>query len=417
MKEFTGTGTHPISVIATVSNLNHVNKRLYSARGEHLFQTVVTLPQLESGDRMAFLRHLCHQMSCSKRIDWAKFATLTEGYAIGDLVQLAEKAIFIAFREQTSPKFATMTEAHLHDALQVTNSYCLQGIEQRNDNDSDDNDNGDDIPGLESAVEVLEEVIMWPARFPGIFQVSICSSDSDWLLQLFQRLQDSPLRNQAGVLLYGPPGTGKTYLVGRLARTWGLRLISVKGPELLAKYIGQSEENVRNLFDRARKMRPCVLFFDEFDSLAPRRGHDSTGVTDRVVNQLLTELDGVESLHGVTVIGATSRPELLDPALLRSGRIDRLVECHLPNAGARLSIYQHLCAAITLAEDVDLKVLASRSDQFTGADIKSVITSANMGAIKEFLATHSVRIWFGLIRRWACESNNNAICCVTLGYT
>ena len=107
-------------------------------------------------------------------------------------------------------------------------------------------------------------------------------------------------------------------------------MISVKGPELLAKYIGQSEENVRNLFDRARSAKPCVLFFDEFDSLAPRRGHDSTGVTDRVVNQLLTELDGVEGLQGVTVIGATSRPELLDPALLRSGRIDRLVECTLP---------------------------------------------------------------------------------------
>lgn len=119
--------------------------------------------------------------------------------------------------------------------------------------------------------------------------------------------------------------------VSKLAKTWNLRMISVKGPELLAKYIGQSEENVRNLFDRARSAKPCVLFFDEFDSLAPRRGHDSTGVTDRVVNQLLTELDGVEGLQGVTVIGATSRPELLDPALLRSGRIDRLVECSLPD--------------------------------------------------------------------------------------
>lgn len=206
----------------------------------------------------------------------------------------------------------------LAGALDVTNSYCLQGIEnhkhQQQSDDLDENDDvpGDQIPGLENAIDVFQEVLMWPSRFPKIFE-------------------SSPLRNQAGILLFGPPGTGKTYLVSKLAKTWNLRMISVKGPELLAKYIGQSEENVRILFDRARSAKPCVLFFDEFDSLAPRRGHDSTGVTDRVVNQLLTELDGVEGLQGVTVIGATSRPELLDPALLRSGRIDRLVECGLPS--------------------------------------------------------------------------------------
>lgn len=158
------------------------------------------------------------------------------------------------------------------ESLKITNAYCLQGIEQNGapqngtsdsngvaagEEDDDENDIGGkadkskQIAGLESVVTVLEEVLIWPAKYPTIFE-------------------QSPLRNQAGVLLFGAPGTGKTYLVSRLAKLWQLRLISVKGPELLAKYIGQSEENVRNLFDRAKSARPCVLFFDEFDSLAPK---------------------------------------------------------------------------------------------------------------------------------------------------
>lgn len=363
IKEFTK--DNPVTVIATASNLANLNKRVYHSRGEHLFQYVVKLPELELTDRETVLKKLCHQIGCSKKINWTKLSTLTEGYTLGDLVQLAEKAIFCAFR--SNPKFPAMTEAILMEALRITSSYCLQGVQNNAlDDEQKEEEATDELPGLEKAVEVMEEVIMWPTKYLSIFE-------------------DSPLRNQAGILLYGPPGTGKTFLVSQLVRAWNLRMISVKGPELLAKYIGQSEENVRALFEKARNTRPCVLFFDEFDSLAPRRGHDSTGVTDRVVNQLLTELDGVESLQGVTVIGATSRPELLDPALLRSGRIDRFVECWLPNAGARLSIFQNMCSSLQLASDVDLKAFASQSDNFTGADIKSVIVSANMAAVKELL--------------------------------
>lgn len=139
------------------------------------------------------------------------------------------------------------------------------------------------------------------------------------------------MRIQSGLLLYGPPGTGKTVLAAAAAKQCGLRLISVKGPELLSKYIGASEQSVRDVFEKAQSAKPCILFFDEFDSLAPRRGHDSTGVTDRVVNQILTQLDGVESLNGVCVLAATSKPELLDPALLRPGRLDKQIFCPLPD--------------------------------------------------------------------------------------
>lgn len=268
-----------------------------------------------------------------------------------------------------------ITNETLLNSMKTTNAYSLQGIEnniklEECDDENAETENLNKFAGLESVVTVFEEVLIWPTKFPEIFE-------------------QSPLRNQAGILLYGPPGTGKTFLVSQLSRIWNLRMISVKGPELLAKFIGQSEENVRNLFDRARNAKPCVLFFDEFDSIAPRRGHDSTGVTDRVVNQLLTELDGVEELKGVIVVAATSRPDLLDPALLRSGRIDRLVQCALPTREARFNIFTSLVQAssLKLLKNVNFKFFCDeKSDNYTGADIKSILVSANMIAVKECIA-------------------------------
>lgn len=142
-------------------------------------------------------------------------------------------------------------------------------------------------------------------------------------------------------------------------------------------------------FYRAKNSKPCVIFFDEFDSLAPRRGHDSTGVTDRVVNQLLTELDGVKSLEGVFVLGATSRPDLLDPALLRSGRIDRIVQCKMPNAQERVKIIESICKNLTMAKDIKVNLIAKKTNNFTGADLKSLLTTANMMAIEEFIQANS----------------------------
>jgi peroxin-1 len=159
------------------------------------------------------------------------------------------------------------------------------------------------IGGLQNIKKSIVEALIWPVKYQ----------------KLYKRLH---MKQSAGVLLYGPSGCGKTLLASALAYESKLNFISVKGPELLSKYIGNSEQNVRELFNRAEKAKPCVIFFDEFDSLAPKRGHDSTGVTDRVVNQLLTQLDGIEQLDGVYLLAATSRPDLIDQALLRPGRVD-----------------------------------------------------------------------------------------------
>lgn len=374
LEDFTHDYGNLVSVLVTVSKLSNLNKVLHRSFGYYLFKNVVKIPNLESEDRRELFKRLllygASDVKIDKNLDWEKYVRLTEGYQIGDICQFADRVIFFAVKENY--KSPLLTEELMNKSLAISNQHCLEGIRTEAIDGEENVDLTEKIPGMDSVVETLEEVLIWPTKFPKIFQ-------------------NSPLRNQAGILLFGAPGTGKGFIVSQITKRWNLRMISIKGPELLAKYIGQSEENVRNLFEKAKSAKPCVLFFDEFDSLAPRRGHDSTGVTDRVVNQLLTELDGVKSLEGVSIICATSRPDLIDPALLRSGRIDRLVECQLPNTNGRFEILKWLTKSITMDSTIDLKALAIKLDNFSGADIKSILTTANMNAIEEELRRNDGR--------------------------
>lgn len=221
-----------------------------------------------------------------------------------------------------------------------------------------------DVGGLHSVKNILLDTILLPVRHP----------------RLFAQL---PLKPANSVLLYGMPGTGKTILVEAIAHESGLNFIGVKGPELLSKYIGASEQSVRDLFARAQTAAPCLLFFDEFDSLAPRRGHDSTGVTDRIVNQMLTLLDGLEEMRrDVYILAATSRPDLIDLALLRPGRFDRCLQCDLPDEQDRLEILSSLTKHVSLEPEVELKELATRTDNFTGADLQAFVYNAYLVALK-----------------------------------
>jgi peroxin-1 len=195
---------------------------------------------------------------------------------------------------------------------------------------------------------------------------------------------------RSGILLYGYPGCGKTLIASAVAKECGLNFLSIKGPELLNKYIGASEKSVRDLFDRATSARPCILFFDEFDSIAPRRGHDSTGVTDRVVNQLLTQMDGAEGLEGVYVLAATSRPDLIDPALLRPGRLDKSVFCDMPDDQERLQILEALCAKVHVDGDVQLDSVARACVGYCGADLQALLHNAHLLAVHESLDTFHI---------------------------
>jgi SpoVK/Ycf46/Vps4 family AAA+-type ATPase len=215
-----------------------------------------------------------------------------------------------------------------------------------------------DIGGHEEIKRTLLKTLKWPTLYPRIFS-------------------QSPLRPRTGILLYGYPGCGKTLLASSLARECNLNLITVNGPELLNKYIGESEKSTRDVFLSARKAKPCLLFFDEFESIAPRRGGD--GVTDRVVNQILTEVDGAEGLEGVYVIGATTRPDLIDPALLRPGRLDKRVFVGMLDEKGRREVLARG------GSGVDWGVVAKMTEGFSGADLVSLVASAQLLAIHETL--------------------------------
>ncbi|KAL8851821.1 MAG: hypothetical protein Q9221_003247 [Calogaya cf. arnoldii] len=227
------------------------------------------------------------------------------------------------------------------------------------------------IGGLHTTRRILLETLQYPTLYAPIFA-------------------QCPLRLRSGILLYGYPGCGKTLLASAIAGECNLNFISVKGPEILNKYIGASEKSVRDLFERAESARPCVLFFDEFDSIAPKRGHDSTGVTDRVVNQLLTQMDGAEGLNGVYVLAATSRPDLIDPALLRPGRLDKSILCDLPNFEDRLDILKAIISKnLKVAPEMmterrgGLYEVAERTEGYSGADLQAVVYNAHLEAIHD----------------------------------
>jgi transitional endoplasmic reticulum ATPase len=226
-----------------------------------------------------------------------------------------------------------------------------------------------DIGGLPEAKQELKEAVEWPVKYPMLFK------------------QGGAMLPK-GILLYGPPGTGKTMLAKAVATESEANFISVKGPEFMSKWVGESEKAVRETFRKAKQAAPCIIFFDEIDSIAPIRsaGSDSH-VTERVISQMLSEIDGLEELHNITVIAATNRPDIIDPALLRPGRIDRLIYVMPPDRDSRLEIFKVHTAKTPLDVDVDLETLADDTNDFTGADISSVCNEATILAIREYVTS------------------------------
>ena len=223
----------------------------------------------------------------------------------------------------------------------------------------------EDVGDLERVKQELKEAVEWPLKYP----------------DGFKRLGIRPPR---GILLYGPPGTGKTLLAKAVATESEANFISVKGPEVLSKWVGESEKAIREIFRKAREASPCIIFFDELDAIAPRRGmHTDAGVTDRIVNQLLTEMDGIQILKDVVVIGATNRPDILDPGLLRPGRFDRVIYVPPPDVEGRYQILQIHTKNMPLADDVDLRKIAELTEGYTGADLEAVCREAALTAARE----------------------------------
>ncbi|KAL7340906.1 P-loop containing nucleoside triphosphate hydrolase protein [Rhodotorula toruloides] len=362
--------SRPIVLIATAQGSTSLHPLLSST---HLLGETVSLRGPDKTARRDILNVLVKAKTSSSdlmapKLNYASIAAVTEGYLPADLRDLVDRAVQqAAIRSMSSPP------APSSSALELTAddfSAAQQGfvpLSLRDVKLQKSEVQWADIGGLTEARKTLRETLEWPTKYGAIFA-------------------SCPLRLRSGLLLYGYPGCGKTLLASAVAKECGLNFISVKGPEILNKYIGASEKSVRDLFERAQAAKPCILFFDEFDSIAPKRGHDSTGVTDRVVNQMLTQMDGAEGLDGVYVLAATSRPDLIDPALLRPGRLDKSVLCDMPNEQDRLEIMESAARKIHLSSSVSLARYAAQTAGFSGADLQALIYNAHLDAIHATIA-------------------------------
>ena len=318
------------------------------------------------------------QFAVDRELDFLDVAGQTDGYVPADLVLLVSRAqnealIRVVGEGSDQNSRVALTKSDFQNSLKDFTPASLRNVTLQTSKTTFDS-----IGGLHETRKVLLETLQYPTTYAPIFA-------------------QCPLRLRSGLLLYGYPGCGKTLLASAVAGECGLNFISVKGPEILNKYIGASEKSVRDLFERAESARPCVLFFDEFDSIAPKRGHDSTGVTDRVVNQLLTQMDGAEGLSGVYVLAATSRPDLIDPALLRPGRLDKSLLCDMPSFEDRFDILQALSKKLSIADTIlksfddrrSLSEVARRTAGYSGADLQAVIYNAHLEAIHDVLGDHN----------------------------
>ncbi|CAH0382429.1 unnamed protein product [Bemisia tabaci] len=357
-----------IIVIATAGSSAKLNEEIMPVHGIPVFSVVFEIPELTKENRIQILKSFLPQKILEQgfNVDFESLASKTENYAIQDFSDLCQKIKFVAWKEGGFKKDHFVSDDHIQEAVKAIVPLSLRDVNLKRE----EKISWSDIGGMSRIKQILTEHLIWPVKYPQIFM-------------------QNPSKNLSGILLYGMPGTGKTMIASSLVTECRINFISIKGPELLSKFIGASEEGVRNIFKKAESAKPCILFFDEFDSLAPRRGQDNTGVTDRVVNQLLTQLDGVESLEGVTVVAATSRPDLIDPALLRPGRLYPLIHCPLPTEDERLQILQVLSAELPLASDIDLCAIAHSSENFTGADLRGLLFTAQMNAIDEITNSES----------------------------
>ncbi len=308
-----------------------------------------------------------------KDVDLDAFASITHGFVGADLTALAKESAMKALRrylpeinlqEETIPESVLermeVTRQDFDDALKEIQPSALREIMVEIPNVK-----WEDIGALEEVKAELKQAIEWPLKNASAFK-------------------EMGIRPPRGVLLYGPPGTGKTLLAKAIATESQANFISVKGPELVSKWVGESEKGIRQVFKKARQVAPVVVFFDELDSIASARGSmGDSGVTERMVNQLLTELDGIESMKDVVFVGATNRPDLIDPGLMRPGRIDKVIEVKAPNERAREEILKVHTRGVPLHKTVSIADLAKRTHGFSGADLANLIREAALLTLQE----------------------------------
>jgi transitional endoplasmic reticulum ATPase len=316
-------------------------------------------------------------MPLEQDIDLKSYAKVTHGFVGADLEMVAKEAAMRSLR-RIIPEInlkETKIPANVLNKIKITNQDFDDALKDVHPSAMREvlvqkpNIGWYDIGGINNVKEELKEAIEWPLKHADLFT-------------------KADIKPPKGILLYGLPGTGKTLLAKAVASTSESNFISIKGPELLSKWVGESEKGIREIFRKARQAAPCVIFFDEIDAIAPRRSGTNGGdshVTERLVSQMLTEIDGLEDLKGVVIIGATNRPDIIDEALLRPGRFDRLLEIPIPDKDARKQILQIHLKRKPLGADVNIDKLVDLTDRYTGAEIEALVNAAAIAAVREYI--------------------------------
>ncbi len=359
-----------VIVIAATNRPNALDPAL---RRPGRFDREIEIPLPDKQGRLEILQIHTRGMPLAKDVDLVKLAEITHGYTGADLAALVREAALHALRrylpkidldsEDIPVEVLESMEVRMEDFLAAYKEIVPSGLREIYVEIPEVS--WDDIGGLEEVKLELRQSVEWPLKYP----------------EMFKRIGIKPPR---GILLYGPPGTGKTLLAKAVATESGANFIAVRGPEILSKWVGESEKAVREIFRKARLYAPVVIFFDEIDSIAPARGFSADSrVTERIVSQLLTEMDGISRIDNVVVIAATNRPDILDPALLRPGRFDKIIYVPPPDLNSRLEILKIHTRYTPLAEDVDLYEIAQRTEGYSGADLEALVREAAMRALKE----------------------------------
>jgi len=361
-----------VIVIAATNRPNSIDPAL---RRFGRFDREIDIGIPDATGRLEILHIHTKNMKLSEEVDLEQIASETHGYVGSDLAALSTEAALQCIREKMDLidieddtidaavlESMAVTQDHFRTALGLSNPSALRETVVEVPTVT-----WEDIGGLENVKRELKETVQYPVEHP----------------DKFKKFGMEPSK---GVLFYGPPGCGKTLLAKAIANECQANFISIKGPELLTMWFGESEANVREIFDKARGAAPCVLFFDELDSIARSRGGsygDAGGAGDRVINQILTEMDGMSQKKNVFIIGATNRPDIIDPAILRPGRLDQLIYIPLPDFPSRVSILRSVLRKSPVAKDVDLEYLAEKTHGFSGADLTEICQRACKLAIRE----------------------------------
>jgi transitional endoplasmic reticulum ATPase len=366
-----------VVVIGATNRINAIDPAL---RRPGRFDREIELGVPDRNGRLEILQIHTRGMPLDKDVNLEKLADISHGFVGADLQALSKEAAMRALRK-VLPEIDLSSESipseilkkiivTMQDFVDVTKEMEPSAMREVFVEVPDVK--WEDIGGLGDIKQELQEAVEWPLKYQGAFTYADATPPK-------------------GILLYGPPGTGKTLMAKAAANESEANFISIKGPELLSKWVGESEKGVREIFRKARQAAPCIIFFDEIDAIAPVRGGDfgNSHVTERVISQLLTELDGLEVLTNVIVIAATNRPDIIDPALLRPGRFDRLLYVPPPNRDSRIQIIKIHTRKKPLAEDVTIEELADHTDGYTGADIASLSSAAVMLALREHVSKYS----------------------------